>query len=438
MFRLRFVLCLSLLVAACAPVAPMVRSTQVAVTQVVPAPSPTQAPPPTSQPRTPPPTSQPQTSTPTSVPVPSATPVPPGPFQITLERIVSGLARPTYVTHAGDGTGRLFVVEQPGRIRIMANGQLVEQPFLDITNLVSTNGNERGLFSVAFHPQYAANGQFFVDYTRRSDGATVIARYKVSPGDPNVAALDSATPLLLIPQPQANHNGGQLQFGPDGYLYIGMGDGGGQGDQHGSIGNGQALTTLLGKLLRIDVTDVDTYTVPASNPFARTPNARPEIWAFGLRNPWRFSFDRGTGALYIADVGQDAYEEVDVQPASSKGGENYGWRIMEGDHCYNPQNNCDRSGLTMPIVEYSHAVGGCSVTGGYVYRGSAYPWLDGVYFFGDYCSGLIWSLARDASGKWEMTQRLDSGLSISSFGEDEPGELYVVDLNGAVYRLKAK
>ena len=352
------------------------------------------------------------------------------PFEIDLAPVVEGsLTRPTYLTHAGDD--RLFVVEQPGRIRLIQDGQMLDRPFLDITAKVSTNGNERGLLSVAFHPDYKANGQFFVNYTRQPDGATVIERYTVSGDDLDRADDQSGQVILTIAQPEANHNGGQLQFGPDGYLYIGMGDGGGAGDQHGAIGNAQDPKALLGKMLRIDVTNQDTYALPASNPSGN------EIWASGVRNPWRFSFDRSTGDLYLADVGQNTYEEVDFQPAASQGGENYGWRVMEASHCFDPREGCDQSGLVLPVAEYSHAVGGCSITGGYVYRGSQYPVLQGAYFFGDYCSGIIWSLQRDGD-QWQMTQRLESGLRISSFGEDVNGELYVVDHGGAVYQLIAR
>jgi glucose/arabinose dehydrogenase len=389
--------------------------------------------------------SQPATLTPTaallaatSVP-PSATlqppaepPVPPsGGTGIALQSVVEGgLTRPTYLTHAGDD--RLFVVEQPGRIRIVQNGQLLDQPFLDVTDKVLSEGNEQGLLSVAFHPAYKTTGQFFIYYTRQPDGAIVIERYAVSKNDPNLADPPSAKTILVIPHAQAaNHNGGQLQFGPDGYLYIGTGDGGGQGDQHGPMGNGQNRNVLLGKLLRIDVTNQDTYAIPKDNPFGT------EVWAYGLRNPWRFSFDRATHDLYIADVGQNTYEEVDFQPASSKGGENYGWRIMEGLHCYSPSEGCDQTGLVLPVAEYSHDVGGCAITGGYVYRGSKYPALQSTYFFGDYCSGIIWSLQRNGD-QWQMTKRLESGLNISSFGEDVNGELYVVDLGGAIYQLVAR
>jgi len=368
---------------------------------------------------------------PTAQPEPTATPGQTGgESALALEPVVEdGLVRPDYLTYAGDD--RLFVVEQSGRIRIIKKGQLLDQLYLDITDKVTTDGNEQGLLSVAFHPDYAANGQFFVNYTRQPDGATVIERYTVSKDDPDRADDQSGRVILTIAQPEANHNGGQLQFGPDGYLYIGMGDGGGQGDQHGSIGNGQNLKALLGKILRVDVTNQDTYVIPATNPFGT------EVWAYGLRNPWRFSFDRATNDLYIADVGQNTYEEVDFQPASSKGGENYGWRITEGWHCYSPSEGCDQTGLVLPVAEYSHDVGGCSVTGGYVYRGSKYPALQGAYFFGDYCTGNIWSLQRSGD-QWQMTKQLESGVRISSFGEDVNGELYVVDHGGAIYQLAAR
>jgi glucose/arabinose dehydrogenase len=373
----------------------------------------------------------------TALPTPTTLPAPTS-FSMQLEPVISGLVRPTYLADARDGTGRLFVTEQSGRILIISNGQLLEQPFLDLTDRVSTSANERGLLSMAFSPTYTANGQFYVYYTRQPDNAVTIARYTVSASDPNIADPSSASVIFTIEHPQPNHNGGQLQFGPDGYLYFGTGDGGGQGDQHGSIGNGQNLAVYLGKLLRLDVNNAQPYADPETNPFINTKDARPEIWAYGLRNPWRFTFDRLSHDLYIADVGQDKYEEVDIQPAASKGGENYGWRIMEGMHCYNPSAGCDPTGLVLPVVEYSHVSGNCSITGGYVYRGKQYPLLNGVYFFGDYCSGKIWSLQRDPSGHWQMTERLDSDAAITSFGEDQGGELYVVDQKGTIYRLAVK
>ncbi|MBP7686789.1 MAG: PQQ-dependent sugar dehydrogenase [Thermoflexales bacterium] len=346
--------------------------------------------------------------------------------EIALDSIATGLTRPVYLTHAGDA--RLFVIEQPGRIRIIENGQLLDRPFLDLVDRVTSDGNEQGLLSVAFEPDYASTGRFYVNYTRQPDGATVIERYTVAANDPNVAEASSATKILVIDQPEPNHNGGLIKFGPDGYLYVGMGDGGGAGDRHGSIGNGQDPAALLGKLLRLDVVNQATYIVPASNPFGN------EIWALGVRNPWRFSFDRATGDLYIADVGQNQYEEVNFQLAASAGGENYGWRSMEGLHCFNPQSNCDQSGLVLPIAEYSHAEG-CSITGGYVYRGAQHPALTGQYFFADYCLGTIWSLTQDAAGEWSRADRLAADMRISSFGEDVNGELYVIDHSGTLYRM---
>jgi glucose/arabinose dehydrogenase len=423
------VLCASLLLAACA--APATSPARTTVATSVPASRQPTGVPPTIEPTAIPPS---PTTAPSSTAVPEPTATMPaqtgGKFTLALKPVsVGGLVRSDYLTHAGDD--RLFVVEQPGRIRIIRDDRLLDRPYLDIVEKVSTSGNERGLLSVAFHPDYAANGQFFVNYTRQPDGATVIERYTVSPNDPDRADDQSGKVTLVIAQPEANHNGGQLQFGPDGYLYIGMGDGGGAGDRHGSIGNGQDLKALLGKILRIDVTNQDTYVIPATNPFGT------EVWAYGLRNPWRFSFDRSTGDLYMADVGQNAYEEVNFQPASSSGGENYGWRIMEGTHCFDPRQGCDQSGLVLPVAEYSHDMGGCSVTGGYVYRGLTYPALQGVYFLGDYCSGIIWSLQRDGD-QWQMTKLLGSEVNISSFGEDVNGELYVVDHGGAIYQLVAR
>jgi len=340
------------------------------------------------------------------------------------------LDEPVDLKHAGDGSGRLFVIEQPGRIRIVENGELLPDPFLDIEPLVNSRGNEQGLLGLAFHPDYAANGLFFVNYTD-VNGDTVVARYAVSADDPSRADPASAKIILQVDQPFPNHNGGDLVFGPDGYLYIGLGDGGSGGDPQG---NGQNLNALLGKMLRIDVNHGDPYAIPPDNPFAGRAGARPEIWAYGLRNPWRYSFDRATGDLYIADVGQNAYEEVDFQPADSRGGENYGWNKYEGFHAY---DGGATDGLTMPVAEYAHAVGGCSVTGGYVYRGPSLPALNGVYLYSDYCSGQVWALYRTASG-WENVALLNAFFLISSFGEDEVGELYLLDHGGgAVYQLVA-
>jgi glucose/arabinose dehydrogenase len=348
---------------------------------------------------------------------------------ISLVRIADGLAAPIAITNAGDGSRRLFVTLQAGQIVVIRDGELLERPFLDLRDLVGSGG-ERGLLSVAFHPRFAQNGFFFVDYTDKS-GDTVIARYSVSPGDPDRADPATAKTILRIDQPFANHNGGQLQFGPDGYLYIGMGDGGSGGDP----GNrAQNLGDLLGKLLRIDVDRKEPYAIPPGNPFASRPGARAEIWSYGLRNPWRFSFDRRTGDVFIADVGQNAFEEINVQPAGSGGGENWGWRRMEGMHCFNPPSNCNDGSLSLPVLEYGRT-DGCSVSGGYRYRGAASPPLDGTYFYGDFCSGRIWGARENPNGTWSTELLLDTTLSISSFGEDEEGEIYVADIGGAVYRI---
>ena len=347
------------------------------------------------------------------------------------ELVVSGLSNPVGITNAGDGSGRLFIVLQGGRFVIFDGMQVLSSPFLDISSLVSFGG-ERGLLGLAFHPDYADNGFFYVNYTNTA-GETVIARYSVS-GDPNLADPASAKILLTASQPFANHNGGQLQFGPDGYLYIGLGDGGSGGDP----GNrAQDLLLLLGKILRIDVDNGAPYEIPSDNPFVGNSDALDEIWAWGLRNPWRFSFDRLTGDMFIGDVGQNSWEEVDFQPASSTGGENYGWRLMEGDSCYNPATNCNDSTLTLPILVYDHTVG-CSVTGGYRYRGSKNPDLYGLYLYGDYCTGLIWGAQEDGLGGWNTTVLLDTNFLISTFGEDESGEIYFAHLSatdGAVYQV---
>ena len=367
----------------------------------------------------------------TSTPPPAATP---GPLPaITLEMVVDGLERPTFVTHAGDGSGRLFVVEKPGRIRIVEDGRLLPEPFLDVVNVVKSSGNEQGLLGLAFHPEYERNGRFFVYYTALDNDNTV-AEFRVSSvatrADPR-----SGKEIMAVPDKYPNHNGGMLAFGPDGYLYIGLGDGGSAGDPDG---NGQDLLVHLAKILRLDVNSGSPYGVPDSNPFIARSSARPEIWAWGLRNPWRFSFDRQTGDLWIADVGQDSVEEVDFQPAGSKGGQNYGWNVMEGSECFKPATGCDTTGMVLPIFEYSHDEG-CSITGGYVYRGKAYPALSGAYLFTDYCSGNLWVTRQVAPGEFETEQAGMFRRSVSSFGEDESGELYVtVDPAGAVFRLVAK
>jgi glucose/arabinose dehydrogenase len=350
------------------------------------------------------------------------------PPAVRLVEVASGLQSPTTIVHSGDGSGRLFVLEQPGRIRVIEAGQLIAEPFLDLSNRI-TAGGERGLLGVAFRPDYSETGEFFVNYTDL-DGNTVVARFRVS-GEPNLADPGSGQVVLQVEQPYANHNGGGLAFGPDGFLYVSLGDGGAGGDPHG---NGQNLGTMLGTLLRIDVDGADPYEVPSDNPFVDREGALPEIWAYGLRNPWRFSFDRETGDLWIADVGQHMWEEINFQPAASEGGENYGWNVMEGAHCFEPSVGCDSEGLVIPVLEYDHDQG-CSVTGGYRYRGGEIPGLTGVYVFGDYCSGQVWG-ATEGNGGWSPQPLLQTGFRISAFGEDEAGELYLADHGGgSIYRL---
>jgi glucose/arabinose dehydrogenase len=349
---------------------------------------------------------------------------------IRLLRSAGGFTLPVHITHANDNSNRVFVVEQGGRIRIFKNDMALTTPFLDIAGRVSCCG-ERGLLSVAFPPGYASKNRFYVSYTNNT-GDSVISMFQTTL-DPNIADPDSEVILLTVQQPFGNHNGGLIKFGPGGYLYIGFGDGGSGGDP---FGNGQNLNTLLGKLLRIDVESVPgTYQIPASNPFVGVPNSRAEIWAWGLRNPWKFAFDRANGDLYTADVGQNLYEEVNYQPAASVGGENYGWNIMEGMHCYSSQT-CSPVGLTLPVTEYTHGPG-CSVTGGYVFRGPGNPSLQGTYFYGDLCSGVISGL-KNNGGVWQSRVMLDSTITISTFGEDQPGNLYVADYGaGQLYRIAA-
>lgn len=387
-------------------------------------------------------TSTPQpTATITPEPSPTMTPsggqvVDPARVRVELRLITGGLDTPVGLAHAGDGSGRLFVVEKVGRIRVVQDGALVAAPFLDIVDRVGSSQNEQGLLGLAFHPKYAENGFFFVNYTDRQ-GDTVVSRFSVS-GDAARAEPDSEAVLLRIDQPAGNHNGGHLAFGPDGRLYVGTGDGGGAGDRYGNGQNGQ---TLLGAMLRLGVDGGSPYTVPADNPFVGDPNVRDEIWALGLRNPWRYSFDRLTGDLYIADVGQNQYEEINVQRAGTPGGQNYGWPIMEGLHCFPEDRSCERAGLTVPVWEYDHGQG-CSVTGGYVYRGEEFPILQGLYLVGDYCSGRIWGLAsRGGTGAdgWVAALLAQADVRLSSFGEDERGELYLVDMaRGELFKIAAE
>ncbi|HUG14487.1 MAG TPA: PQQ-dependent sugar dehydrogenase [Thermomicrobiales bacterium] len=391
-------------------------------------------------------TATPAVSEPTFEPTPAEplpateTPVPPratptatpdagvafDPEAVTLdvELVAAGFTEPLYVTHAGDGSGRVFVVERAGSIRLLT-GELL----LDISGRVGSDSTEQGLLGLAFHPSFAENRWLYVYYTDLN-GDTVVARFDMT-GD---AVIDPGSEHVILTQqqPAGNHNGGMLAFGPDGYLYIGLGDG---GRSYDAFGTAQDRNTLLGKLLRIDVDGGDPYGIPPDNPFVGEDGARPEVWAWGLRNPWRFSFDRATGDLYIADVGQNAFEWLHFQPADSGGGENYGWPIFEGDACL-IEERCGEEGFTPPIAVYSQSEGGCAIIGGYVYRGAAFPALQGAYLNGDLCSGNIWATAPDDSGEWQTTLMAQIDARISSFGEDEDGELYVTDLSGGrVFRF---
>lgn len=346
---------------------------------------------------------------------------------ITLSPIVTeGLEKPVFLTHAGDGSTRIFILEQAGRVRILEQGVLLPTPFLDITDRILAGG-ERGLLGLAFHPEFRRNSRFYVNYTRKPDGATVVSEYRSAPsGDETVRGERI---LLVVPQPYANHNGGMIAFGPDRYLYIALGDGGSGGDP----GNrGQNPQDLLGKILRIDVDRGDPYGIPADNPFA-TGGGRPEIYALGFRNPWRLSFDRGAGHLWAADVGQNKWEEIDLVV---RGG-NYGWRVTEGLHCYSPMVFCDSTNVIPPVLEYAHENGRCSIIGGYVYRGRTLPRLTGQYLYGDYCSGEIFALPKIQAGETIRDPHvvLKTSFRLSSFGEDESGELYVLDHGGGIYRI---
>lgn len=358
---------------------------------------------------------------------------------VSLTAVADGFSSPTHIASAGDGAGRLFVVEQGGKVKIVSGGKVLLLPFIDISDRIST-GSERGLLSIAFPPSYASRGWFYLDYTRASDGATVVSRFRITT-DPNIADSSSEEILLVVEQPFENHNGGQLAFGPDGYLYIGMGDGGSAGDPYGyaqNLGELSGNKKLLGKLLRIDVeSGASPYAIPSDNPILG--GSRSEIWSMGFRNPWRFSFDRATGDLYIGDVGQDKTEEIDFQSSTSTGGENYGWNILEGSNCCNPPESCIAPvNYSAPIAQYDHGENdslGCSVTGGFVYRGSGFSEMHGVYFYGDFCTGSIYGLRWNGSA-WESGLIKKTGLSISTFGEGEDGALYVADYAaGTIYRI---
>lgn len=375
-------------------------------------------------------------------------------IQIRLTLITKGLVSPIGLVNAGDGSNRLFVIQQKGQVKIIKDGKLVSKPFLDIANKLDGLNlaySEKGLLGLVFHPQYKLNGRFFVYYSAPSknkdfDHISIVAEYNVSQ-KPDSADLKSEKIILAMPHPESNHNGGTMCFGSDGMLYIGTGDGGGAGDQHGSIGNGQDLNSLLGKILRININVPQNaeanYTIPLDNPFIRA-GCKPEIWAYGLRNPWKFSFDKQTGRLFCADVGQNQYEEVNI----IEKGKNYGWRLMEGYHCYNDPN-CDKSNLTLPIDEYTHQTG-ISVIGGYIYRGKKIQSLNGFYIYGDW-NGMLFALAQNPVKMWHRFDLIergnntnDIGSKINSFGEDEQGELYIVCQNlfgpksptGAIYKIE--
>jgi glucose/arabinose dehydrogenase len=378
------------------------------------------------------PPTQADTPTPAVTATPLPLPVPvtfPDPTSYEWTPYVSGLNLPVDIQNAGDGSGRLFIIERPGRIRIVKDGLLFQDPFLDISDRVGSRGSEQGLLGLAFHPQYATNGFFYVNYTDYN-GDTVIARFSVSP-DPNRADPASELRMLGISQPYANHNGGAVVFGPDGYLYLGLGDGGSQGDPNG---NGQSLNALLGKILRIDVDHDIPYSIPADNPYAGSGEVYQEIWASGLRNPWRFAFDPATDDLFIGDVGQGDWEEIDVAPAG-QGGMNFGWNSYEGNHPY--AGNSSSTAFVFPVAEYNHAMG-CSVTGGVVSRGASLPAWNGIYLYGDFCTGYVWGLLNQ-NGNLQSQFLFETGFGISTFGVDEAGEVYLANYrDGTIYRLAAK
>jgi glucose/arabinose dehydrogenase len=374
----------------------------------------------------------------------------PGDPSVELVQVAGGLVDPINVASAHDGTGRLFVVERVGTIRIIENGEVLEEPFLDLTALVKTDFLEQGLLGVAFHPDYETNGRFFVYYSEyATNGNHTLVEYTVSEDDPNVANPDSARLLFSLEDPFFNHNGGTILFGPDGYLYVTIGDGGMAGDPYD---NAQDLSTLFGKILRLDVdSEQEPYGIPEDNPFADAgrkpsqianppsqtgdyhPDAKPEIYMYGLRNAWQFSFDMETGDMYIADVGQVAWEEINFKAADEPGGQNYGWDLMESAHCYPPDENeeCDFVGV-MPVAEYAHDdFGGCSITGIGVYRGETSAGLDGIYFSSDFCTGRLWGLQQDEAGTWQFEELLDTDLAVTGSGQGEDGEVYLTSVRGS-------
>ena len=353
--------------------------------------------------------------------------------EVGLAQFASGLEFPVDLTHAGDGTGRIFVVEKPGRIKIVRDGEVEAGSFLDIEQKVRSSGSEQGLLGLTFHPKFPENGRFFVNYTDLN-GDTVVSEFGLT-DNPDRADPESERVLIKIEQPATNHNGGQVKFGPDGYLYIGMGDGGSAGDPEE---NAQNLGVLLGKMLRVDVDDEKPYAIPDDNPFKDRDGARPEIWAYGLRNPWRFSFDSQTRDMYIGDVGQNLWEEIDFQPKGSNGGENYGWDYTEGLHEFEMPRGYDTSGITFPVFEYGRD-DGCSVTGGYVYRGKEFPALSGTYLFSDFCTGKLWGLRKKEGGDWEWSMLKDTDIQPSSFGEGPDGSIYILDFpKGRVFKITAE
>ena len=355
---------------------------------------------------------------------------------VTFEEVATGLTNPLWITTA-PGDERLFVLEQTGTVRIVQDGALLPTPFLDVSDRITTQGSEQGLLGLAFHPDYATNGAFYVYYTD-TEGTVIVSRFTVT-DDPNVADPASEVVQLRQEQPFPNHNGGAILFGPDGYLYLGLGDGGSSGDPQG---NGQNLGTWLGKLLRIDPDPVAAagalqYVIPEDNPFVGQAGALPEIWAYGLRNPWRVSFDMATGDLWVADVGQNEWEEVNRVPADSPGGENYGWSIREGAHCFEAED-CETEGLTDPVTEYDHD-DGVSVTGGYVYQGDAIPGLAGTYLYADFGTGLLWGARPAGDGSYVASTPIETGFNVASFGQDNDGEVYLAlfggEGGGSVVRL---
>jgi glucose/arabinose dehydrogenase len=368
---------------------------------------------------------------------PSAAPSPLNPALIKFRQVGAGFDHPVAIVDAGDGSGRLFIVEKTGYISILRYGRKRTPPFLDVHTLIDAAANERGLLGLAFHPDYVHNGYFYTVYTAPG-GAETLSRWTRSATDPNLADAGSQLIVMTVPHSDfSNHNGGNIAFGADGYLYWSIGDGGGSGDQ---ANNAQNLNILLGKLLRIDVDHTDpglNYSIPTTNPLYNTPGERGEIWAYGLRNTWRFSFDRQTHDLYLGDVGQNTREEIDFQPAGDPGGENYGWHVMEGGLCYNPPSGCNTSGKVLPVAQYDHSVG-CSVTGGFVYRGTKFELLRGHYLYGDYCTGKLFDLYHTVTG-WVNTQLLDTPYQITAFGQDEQGNVYLNDYgSGKIYRILYK